>query len=111
MPLPTNSPVNEGYIYESTTSSDSACRCHSDLSDRRHPGGVHDGHPEMTTMTDRDEHLHELIRQCATATQLGRLNGVEQLAVLGWLLDNGHLSRTGQQIEALRSRCATRDTT
>jgi hypothetical protein len=50
-------------------------------------------------MADHDEHLEELARQCATATPFGRLNGVEQLTVLRWLIDGGHMTRTGKPLE------------
>ena len=52
----------------------------------------------MTT----DAHLDELMRQCATATPLGRLSGVEQLAVFDWLFDGGHVTRTGKPLERPR---------
>lgn len=49
-----------------------------------------------------DEHLEELMRQCATATPLNRLAGVEQRVVFRWLLDNGHMTRTGLALQAPR---------
>jgi hypothetical protein len=49
-----------------------------------------------------DEHLHELIRQCASATQFGRLAVVEQEAVFSWLLDGGHMTRTGKPLQRPR---------
>jgi hypothetical protein len=48
-----------------------------------------------------DAHLQELIRQCASATPLGRLSVVEQEAVFAWLL-NGHLKRLGTPLERPR---------
>jgi len=54
----------------------------------------------MTTTTD--EHLEELARQCVNATPLGRLSMVEALRVFAWLLDNGHMTRTGQPLERPR---------
>lgn len=50
-------------------------------------------------MADHDEHLGELARQCATVTPFGRLNGTEQLTVLRWLIDGGHMTRTGKPLE------------
>lgn len=50
-------------------------------------------------MADQDEHLEEMARQCATATPFGRLNGGEQLTVFRWLIDHGHMSRTGKALE------------
>jgi hypothetical protein len=50
----------------------------------------------------RDQHLAELIRQCANHTQLSRLSGVEQEAVFAWLIDNGHVERTGKPLERPR---------
>ena len=47
-----------------------------------------------------DEHLEELMRQCATATPLSRLSGGEQLVVFRWLIDGGHMTRTGKPLEA-----------
>jgi hypothetical protein len=52
-------------------------------------------------MTD-DAHLSELTRQCADATQLKRLAGVEQLEVFNWLLNNGHMTRTGKPLQRPR---------
>ena len=49
-----------------------------------------------------DLHLDELMRQCADATPLGRLTGIEQRAVFGWLLD-GHVTRTGKPLQRPRS--------
>jgi hypothetical protein len=45
-----------------------------------------------------DPHLDELIRQCASATQLSRLAVVEQEVVFNWLLDGGHMTRTGKPL-------------
>jgi hypothetical protein len=53
-------------------------------------------------MADHDGHLEELARQCANYTQLSRLNQTEQLAVLHWLIDGGHLTRTGKPLEKPR---------
>ena len=53
-------------------------------------------------MTDHDEHLGVLMMQCATATPFGRLSGIEQLTVFRWLIDNGHMERTGKPLEAPR---------
>ena len=53
-------------------------------------------------MTEPDRHLSALMQQCATYTPLGRLSGVEQHAVLAWLIDNGHMKRTGKPIEVPR---------
>ncbi|XSC46791.1 hypothetical protein ACF1BQ_014565 [Bradyrhizobium sp. RDT10] len=50
-------------------------------------------------MADHDPHLEELMRQCATATPLNRLSGVEQAVVFRWLIDGGHMTRTGQPLE------------
>jgi hypothetical protein len=55
----------------------------------------------MTTTTD--EHLEELARQCMQVTPLGRLSMVEALRVFAWLLDNGHMARTGQPLERPRT--------
>jgi hypothetical protein len=52
-------------------------------------------------MTD-DKHLSELARQCANATAFSRLNHTEQLAVFSWLLDNGHMQRTGRPLQRPR---------
>lgn len=52
-------------------------------------------------MTD-DKHLSELMGQCATETPLGRLSGVEQEAVFSWLLDGGHMTRTGKPLQRRR---------
>jgi hypothetical protein len=49
-----------------------------------------------------DAHLNELIRQCASATQLSRLSVVEQEAVFAWLIDGGHITRTGKPLERPR---------
>jgi len=46
-----------------------------------------------------DEHLEELTRQCMNVTPLGRLAGGEATAVLKWLIDNGHMTRTGKPLE------------
>lgn len=48
-----------------------------------------------------DEHLGELMSQCATATPLGRLSTVEQEVVFAWLL-NGHMTRTDKPLERPR---------
>ena len=48
-----------------------------------------------------DPHLDELMAQCATATPLNRLSGVEQRVVFSWLLD-GHMTRTGKPLEKPR---------
>jgi len=48
----------------------------------------------MTETTD--DHLQELMTQCATNTPLGRLAGVEQRVVFRWLLDGGYMARTGK---------------
>lgn len=48
-----------------------------------------------------DDHLAELMSQCATATPLCRLSTVEQEAVFAWLLD-GHMTRTGKPLERPR---------
>lgn len=53
-------------------------------------------------MTTNDEHLNELARQCANVTPFGRLNQTEQLAVFAWLIDGGHMVRTGQPLERPR---------
>ncbi len=53
-------------------------------------------------MPETDAHLDELMRQCATATPLGRLAGGEQLVVFRWLLDNGYMARTGKALERPR---------
>lgn len=50
-----------------------------------------------------DQHLSELMRQCATATPFGRLSGVEQQAVFAWLLEGGHMERTGKVLERPRT--------
>ena len=52
--------------------------------------------PDSIEMTD--EHLIELARQCATYTPLSRLNQTEQLAVFAWLIDGGHMIRTGKPL-------------
>jgi hypothetical protein len=49
--------------------------------------------------TTADEHLTEMARQCMQATPLGRLSMGEALRVFAWLLDNGHMARTGQTLE------------
>ncbi len=48
-----------------------------------------------------DEHLDELMRQCADATPLKRLNVTEQSEVFAWLLD-GHMERTGKPLQRPR---------
>jgi hypothetical protein len=53
-------------------------------------------------MSEHDQHLSELMRQCATATPFGRLAGVEQHAVFDWLLDGGHITRTGKPLQRPR---------
>jgi hypothetical protein len=40
--------------------------------------------------------------QCATATPFGRLSGVEQKVVFDWLIDGGHMTRTGKPLESPR---------
>jgi hypothetical protein len=45
-----------------------------------------------------DDYLGELARQCATATQLDRLCGTEQLAVLRWLIDGGYMTLSGKEL-------------
>ena len=62
-------------------------------------------------MADHDEHLQELARQCATVTSFGRLNGVEQIAVLRWLIDGGHITRTGKPLEQPRQMPTARANT
>jgi hypothetical protein len=52
--------------------------------------------------TTADEHLTEMARQCMQATPLGRLSMGEALRVFAWLLDNGHMARTGQTLERPR---------
>lgn len=52
---------------------------------------------------EHDQHLEELMRHCATATPLGRLAGGEQRVVFHWLIDNGHMTRTGMPLERPRS--------
>ncbi|ANW02254.1 hypothetical protein LMTR13_20860 [Bradyrhizobium icense] len=47
-----------------------------------------------------------MIRQCQTATPLQRLNGTEARAVFNWLIDGGHMTRTGKSLE--RPRAAPR---
>ena len=59
-------------------------------------------------MSDHDEHLEELARQCASVTPFGRLAGVEQIVVLRWLLDGGHITRTGKPLERPRQMPAPR---
>lgn len=54
----------------------------------------------MTTTTD--EHLTELARQCMQATPLVRLNMTEAVKVFAWLIDGGHMARTGQPLERPR---------
>ena len=49
-----------------------------------------------------DAHLEALTRQCANATPLGRLAGSEAAQVIRWLIDNGHLTRTGKPLEQPR---------
>ncbi len=49
-----------------------------------------------------DAYREELLRQCATATPLGRLSGVEQAVVLDWLVDGGHVTLTGKPLEKPR---------
>jgi len=49
-----------------------------------------------------DEHLDELMRACANATPFARLNATEQAAVFNWLLDGGHMIRTGKPLERPR---------
>ena len=53
-------------------------------------------------MTEHDQHLGVLMMQCATATPFGRLSGVEQKVVFDWLIDGGHMERTGKPLEAPR---------
>lgn len=53
-------------------------------------------------MTEHDAHLEELARQCANVTPLGRLTAVEQLAVFRWLIDGGHMTRTGKPLQRPR---------
>ena len=48
-----------------------------------------------------DSHLSELMRQCADATPLKRLNVTEQEEVFRWLLD-GHVTRTGKTLHRPR---------
>ena len=40
--------------------------------------------------------------QCATATPFGRLAVIEQQAVFDWLIDGGHVTRTGKPLERPR---------
>ena len=49
-----------------------------------------------------DAHLTELMSQCATVTPLGRLSSVEQEVVFAWLIDGGHMTRTGKPLERQR---------
>ena len=49
-----------------------------------------------------DKHLDELMRACANATPFARLNATEQAAVFNWLLDGGHMTRTGKPLERPR---------
>jgi hypothetical protein len=49
-----------------------------------------------------DQHLAELMRQCASATPLNRLSVVEQEAVFAWLLAGGQVERTGKTLERPR---------
>ena len=56
-------------------------------------------------MTD-DQHLNELARQCANATAFSQLNHTEQLAVFSWLLDGGHMTRTGKALQRPRQQPA-----
>ena len=49
-----------------------------------------------------DKHLSELMQQCASVTPLGRLGSTEQEVVFNWLLDGGHMTRTGKPLERLR---------
>jgi hypothetical protein len=58
---------------------------------------------ERDQMTD--SHLSELMRQCADATPLKRLNVTEQSEVFAWLLD-GHMSRTGEPLQRPRQQPA-----
>ena len=53
-------------------------------------------------MSDHDEHLEELMIQCASQTPIGRLSGVEQLVVFRWLIDRGHMTRTGKPLQRAR---------
>jgi len=46
-----------------------------------------------------DEHLIETVRQCQNATPLGRLNATEAMVAVRWLIDNGHMTRTGKALE------------
>jgi hypothetical protein len=46
-----------------------------------------------------DTFREELLRQCATATPLGRLSGAEQAVVLDWLIDGKHITLTGKPLE------------
>ena len=48
-----------------------------------------------------DPHLSELMRQCADATALKRLNETEREEVFAWLL-NGHMQRTGKALQRPR---------
>lgn len=50
------------------------------------------------TATTEDEFLQELCRQCCAPTHFDRLNADEQLAVVRWFLDNGHMSLTGKPL-------------
>lgn len=51
---------------------------------------------------ETDEHLEELMRQCAEHTPLARLSNVERRVVFRWLIDNGHMTRTGKPLERPR---------
>lgn len=50
-----------------------------------------------------DEHMDELIRQCANYTPAGRLSTVELRVVFDWLIDGGHMIRTGKSLDRPRS--------
>lgn len=49
-----------------------------------------------------DEHLNETVRQCMNVTALGRLSHNEAVAAVRWLIDNGHMTRTGKPLEQPR---------
>lgn len=49
-----------------------------------------------------DAHLDELMLQCANATPFSRLNVDEQRKVFNWLLDGGHITRTGKPLNRPR---------
>jgi hypothetical protein len=53
---------------------------------------------ERIEMSD-DAHLSELMRQCSNHTPLKRLAAVEQREVFAWLIDGGHMTRTGKPLE------------